>query len=63
MFAFPRTVRMLFARAAVLVRLIGRLFLMAAYSGTTVSQVTRQLATLTHSILDRDFLMIADKEW
>ena len=36
---------------------------LAAYSGTTVSQITRALATLTHDILERDFLMVADKEW
>jgi hypothetical protein len=36
---------------------------LAAYSGTTVSQVTRRLATLTRAILERDFLMVADKEW
>jgi hypothetical protein len=39
------------------------LIALAAYSGTTVSQVTRQLATLTRAILQRDFLMVADKEW
>jgi hypothetical protein len=36
---------------------------LAAYSGTTVSQVTRRLATLMRPILKRDFLMVADKEW
>jgi Transposase DDE domain len=39
------------------------LIALAAYSGTTVSQVTRRLATLTRAILGRDFLMVADKEW
>jgi hypothetical protein len=36
---------------------------LAAYSGTTVSQVTRRLAGLTRDILGRDFLLVADKEW
>jgi len=35
---------------------------LAAYSGTTVSQITRQLAARTYDILGRDFLMVADKE-
>jgi hypothetical protein len=35
----------------------------AAYSGATVSQITRHLATLTRTILERDFLLVADKEW
>jgi len=39
------------------------LIALAAYSGTTVSQVTRRLATLTRTILTRDFFMVADKEW
>jgi hypothetical protein len=39
------------------------LIALAAYSGTTVSQVTRRLATLTRAIRGRDFLMVADKEW
>jgi hypothetical protein len=39
------------------------LIALAAYSGTTVSQSTRQLATLTRTLLERDFLMVADKEW
>ena len=39
------------------------LMALAAYSGTTVSQVTRRLAALTRDILGRDFLMVADKEW
>jgi hypothetical protein len=39
------------------------LMALAAYSGTTVSHVTRRLATLTRAILDHDFLMVADKEW
>jgi hypothetical protein len=39
------------------------LIALAAYSGTTVSQVTRRLAILTRAILERDFLMVADKEW
>lgn len=39
------------------------LLALAAYSGTTVSQVTRQLAARTRDILRRDFLMVADKEW
>ena len=39
------------------------LIALAAYSGTTVSQVTRHLAALTRAILGRDFLLVADKEW
>jgi hypothetical protein len=39
------------------------LIALAAYSGTTVSQVTRRLATLTHAILTRDFCLVADNEW
>src|SRR3989454_8839853 len=39
------------------------LLALAAYSGTTVSQVTHRLATLTRTILGRDFLLVADKEW
>ena len=39
------------------------LIALAAYSGTTVSQVTRRLAALTRDILGRDFLLVADKEW
>jgi hypothetical protein len=39
------------------------LIALAAYSGTTVSQVTHRLATLTREILGRDFLLVADKEW
>ena len=39
------------------------LIALAAYSGTTVSQVTRRLASLTRNILERDFLLVADKEW
>src|SRR5215831_9204109 len=39
------------------------LIALAAYSGTTVSQVTHRLATLTRAILGRDFLLVADKEW
>jgi hypothetical protein len=39
------------------------LIALAASSGTTVSQVTRRLATLMRTILKRDFLMVADKEW
>src|SRR2546426_2565929 len=39
------------------------LIALAASSGTTVSQVTRRLATLTRAILTRDFVMVADKEW
>ena len=39
------------------------LMAMATYSGTSVSQVTRSLIGLTKDILDRDFLMVADKEW
>jgi hypothetical protein len=35
---------------------------LAASSGTTVSQGTRRLATLTRAILTRDFGMVADKE-
>jgi Transposase DDE domain len=36
---------------------------LATYSGTTVSQVTQRLATLTRAILGQDFLLVADKEW
>jgi len=39
------------------------LIALAAYSGTTVSQVTRRLASLTRAILGQDFLLGADKEW
>src|SRR6266436_8181816 len=39
------------------------LMALAAYSGTTVSQVTQRLAGLTRDILGRDFLLVADKEW
>ena len=39
------------------------LIALAAYSGTTVSQVTRQLAARTRDVLGQDFLMVADKEW
>jgi hypothetical protein len=39
------------------------LIALAAYSGTTVSQVTRQLSAQTRDILGRDFFMVADKEW
>jgi len=39
------------------------LIALAAYSGTTVSQVTRRLAGLTRDIFGRDFLLVADKEW
>ena len=37
------------------------LMALAAYSGTTVSQVTHHLAALTRAILGRDFLMVAEK--
>ena len=36
---------------------------LAASSGTTVSQGTRRLASLTRTILGRDFLLVADKAW
>ena len=39
------------------------LIALAASSGTTVSQVTRRLASLTRTILGRDFLLVADTEW
>jgi hypothetical protein len=39
------------------------LIALAASSGTTVSQVTHRLATLTRTILGRAFLLVADKEW
>lgn len=39
------------------------LMALAAYSGTTVSQVTQRLARLTRDLLGRHFLMVADKEW
>jgi len=38
------------------------LIALAAYSGTTVSQVTHRLAHLTRTILGQDFLLVADKE-
>jgi hypothetical protein len=36
---------------------------LAAYSGTTVSQTTDQLAACTRDVLGQHFLMVADKEW
>jgi len=36
---------------------------MATYSGTTVSQITCQLAARTRAVLGEDFIMVADKEW
>jgi Transposase DDE domain len=36
---------------------------LAAYSGTTVAQVTHHLAALTRAILGRAFLMVADQAW
>jgi hypothetical protein len=39
------------------------LIALAAYSGTTVSQVSCRLAALTRDVLGQDFLMVADKEW
>ena len=39
------------------------LIALAAYSGTTVSQATHQLAHLTQELLGQSFLMVADKEW
>lgn len=39
------------------------LIALAAYSGATLSQITRHVATLTRTLLDRDFLLVADKEW
>ena len=39
------------------------LIALAAYSGTTVSQITCHLAALTRDVLGEDFLMVADKEW
>ena len=39
------------------------LIALAAYSGTTVSQITCRLASLTRDVLGRDFLLVADKEW
>lgn len=39
------------------------LIALAAYSGTTVSQVTHRLARLTRDLLCENFLMVADKEW
>lgn len=39
------------------------LMAIAAYSGTTVSQVTRQLAERTRDILGQSFILAADKEW
>src|SRR5207245_8865041 len=39
------------------------LLALAAYSCTTSAPVTHRLATLTRTILGRDFLLVADKEW
>lgn len=39
------------------------LMAMATYSGTSVSQITRKIIGLTKGILEKDFLMVADKEW
>ncbi len=39
------------------------LIALATYSDTTVSQATHRLAHLTRTILGRDFLLVADKEW
>lgn len=39
------------------------LFALAAYSGTSVSQITRRITGMTHDILGQKFLMVADKEW
>ena len=39
------------------------LIALAAYSGTTVSQVTRRVASLTRDVLGGDVLLVADKEW
>lgn len=39
------------------------LLAMATYSGTKVAQVTQRITGLTQDILERDFLMVADKEW
>jgi hypothetical protein len=39
------------------------LIALAAYSGTTVSQVSCRLAALTRDILGQNVLMVADKEW
>ena len=39
------------------------LIALAAYSGTTVSQIPCRLASLTRDVLGRDFLLVADKEW
>ena len=36
---------------------------LAAYSGTTVSQIPCRLASLTRDVLGRDFLLVADNEW
>jgi DDE family transposase len=36
---------------------------LAAYSGTTVSQVPPHWAALTRALLGRAFLMVADKAW
>ncbi|MDH3604945.1 MAG: hypothetical protein OEU26_35525, partial [Candidatus Tectomicrobia bacterium] len=39
------------------------LIALAAYSGTTVSQITGRLASMTRDVLAQDFLLVADKEW
>lgn len=39
------------------------LMAVAAYSGTKVKQVTQKISRLTRDILERDYLMVADKEW
>ena len=36
---------------------------LAAYAGTTVSQVTHPVAARTRTLLGRDFLMVADTAW
>ncbi len=39
------------------------LIALAAYSGTTVAQVTQRISELTQNILKKEFIMVADKEW
>jgi hypothetical protein len=39
------------------------LIALAAYSGTTVSQIPCRLASLTRDVLGRDCLLVADNEW
>lgn len=39
------------------------LMAMATYSGTAVAQITNKLAAMTKDILNKEFVLVADKEW